>query len=279
MKQFFIIMPLLCYCFTFSQTCQDVINQSLQKISELQTASFYIIAKERFGNDFKLEKAFYKVQNNPLAIYYKQLFPPTHAEVLINEKYQKMALVNPNGFPYISLKLSPFGEKLREKQHHNIFQAGFTYIKSVLIYLKNKYNVSWTDVCQLFETVKIKNTECYKITLINKFYKITDYTLPKDISLQTLALQLFLCDYKILELNPEIKNIFSILPKGTKIKIPSDYAQKIVMFIDKSTLLPIKIEVYDEIGLFEEYMFEDITINPKFSPLDFDENNKDYGFK
>jgi hypothetical protein len=44
-------------------------------------------------------------------------------------------------------------------------------------------------------------------------------------------------------------------------------------------MLPVKSEVYDEKGLFEEYLFEEIKLNPTFTSADFDENNKEYGFK
>ncbi len=279
MKYLFNISLLLGYFLAYSQTCQEVIDATLKKISEVQTASFYIIAQERFGDKYKTEKAFYKIRNHPFSVYYKQLYPPTKAEVLINEKYQQQALVNPNSFPYVNLILSPFGEILRDKQHHNIYQAGFVYLKTVLVYLKNKYQISWSDVCQSVEMVKIKQYDCYKITLFNRFYKIQTYTLPKEMSLQDLALQMFVCDYKMLELNPGIKSIFKKLSVGTKLQIPSDYAQKIVLYIDKTLMLPIKSEVYDEKGLFEEYLFEEIKINPTFTSVDFDENNKEYGFQ
>lgn len=279
MKYLLNIALLLVYFFFHAQTCQEIIDATFKKISEVQTASFYIIARERYSDEYKTEKAFYKIRNHPFSIYYKQLYPPTQAEVLINEKYQKLALVNPNSFPYVSLKLSPFGEILRDKQHHNIYQAGFVYLKTVLIYLKNKYQISWSDVCQPVEKAKIKQYDCYKITLINRFYKIYTYTLPKEMSLQELGLQMFVCDYKMLELNPDVKSIFKKLPAGTKLQIPSDYAQKIVLYIDKTLMLPVKSEVYDEKGQFEEYLFEELKINPTFTSADFDENNKEYGFK
>lgn len=262
-----------------SQNCHQIIQQTLDNISNIHTTSFNLTAKERFFNEYKIEKAFYKIRNNPYSLYYKQIVPPTYAEVLINEKFVNEALVNPNSFPYFSLKMNPYGEKLREKQHHNLYQAGFIYIKNTLLHMKKKYQLSWADVCEYNGIFKIAGKECYKITLNNPHYKIENYTVPKNYTVQDLALNLNLCDIKILELNPKLKDIFKVLQKGTVIKVPTDYAKKTVLYIEKTSFLIIKIEVYDEVGLFEEYLFEDLKINPVFTNNEFDENNPAYGFK
>jgi hypothetical protein len=241
--------------------------------------TFYITSKERFNKEYVVEKAFYKIRNNPFSIYYKQIIPQTYAEVLINEKLKNEALVNPNSFPFFSLKMNPYGEKLREKRHHNIYQAGYSYLKFTLLQMKRKYQLSWENVCELDGIFKIENKECYKITLTNPYYKIQDYTLQKKYTIQDLALTLNISDYKILELNPNLKSIFQTLPTGAVIKIPSDYAKKIILYIEKYLYIIIKIEVYDEIGLFEQYLFDDIILNPVFSNEEFDEKNKSYGFK
>ncbi len=263
----------------FSQRCSDIMEKMFASIDQLQTASFHIIAKERFFDQYKIEKGFYKLRKNPYAIYYKQLIPPSYAEVLMNDKHKINALVYPNSFPFTSIKLSPYGEKLRERQHHNLYQAGFDYFKMILSEMKKKYSTEWDDVCEYHNLVLIKNKSCYKLTLINPYYKLITYTLDKKTTAQKLALKLNLCDYKIIELNPTIKSIFVTIPTKSTLVLPTDYAQKITLYIDQNNYLPIKIEVYDEKGLFEEYLFENIKINPTFTDKDFDENNPEYGFK
>ncbi len=263
----------------FSQHCDEILSKTFASINSLQTTSFYLTAKERFFNDYKIEKGYYKIRKKPYSIYYKQVVPATYAEVLINENYRTKALVNPNSFPYVSLTLSPYGEKLRERQHHTIYQAGFEYFKTILLFLKRKYAINWSEVCEFSSTAKVNQTECYKISLLNPQYKITEYTVENDITAQELALKLNLCDYKIVELNPQVKTIFKTIPKGTIVYLPSDYAKKIVLYIEKTTYLPIKIEVFDEKGLFEEYLFENIKFNPTFTDKDFNEKNPEYGFK
>jgi len=38
------------------------------------------------------------------------------------------------------------------------------------------------------------------------------------------------------------------------------------------------MEIYDDKGLFEQYQFSEVQINPVFSENDFSETNKEYGF-
>ncbi len=278
-NNFFIIFLSIISGSYYSQNCSQIIQQTLDKISKINTITFYITSKERFNKDYAIEKGFYKIRNIPYSIYYKQIIPPTYAEVLINEKYNKEALVNPNSFPFINLKLSPYGEKLREKRHHNIYQAGYSYLKFTILQMKRKYQLSWENICEYNGLYKIDNKECFKITLTNPYYKIKDYTVNKKYSVQDLALSLNVSDYKLLELNSNLKNILQSIPINTVIKIPSDYAKKIILYIETANYIIRKIEVFDEIGLFEQYIFEDIIVNPTYSTDEFDENNKSYGFK
>ncbi len=262
-----------------AQDSERIMQQMFVQIEHIHSISFTITAKERFFDQYKTDKAFFKRAYYPDAIYYKQVVPPTNAEVLINDKYKNAALVNPNGFPYINLHLSPYGELLRDKQHHTIYQAGYAYFYEILLYLKNKYNVLWRDVTTIEKDVSISENDCYKVVIKNKNYKIIDYKVKNETTPQQLALQLNISDYKIVELNSFIKNIFHKINAGTSLKIPSDYASSIILYVDKELMIPRIIEVYDEKGLFEKYLFEDIHINPPFTKEDFDENNKEYGFK
>jgi outer membrane lipoprotein-sorting protein len=278
-RHFLIIVSLLFLKeFLIAQNAGDIIRRTLEKINQINTISFTITAKERFGDEYKTDKAFFKRKYNPDEIYYKQLLPPTNAEVLMNEKYKNTALVNPNGFPFINLHLSPYGERLRDKQHHTLYQAGYAYFSEILLYMKNKYKANWTDVSTLEKEVIISGNVCYKVVLKNPNYKIISYKVNKETTPQQLAAQLKICDEQFVELNPAIKNIFQKIKAGSEIIIPSDYAASIALYIDKNLLVPRKIEVNDNKGLFEEYLFENIIINPAFTEMDFDENNKEYGF-
>ena len=237
-----------------------------------------IVSKERYGAEYKTVEAFFKKQVSPVKIYFKQLNPPTGAEVLLNEKYTKKALVNPKEFPWINLELDPMGTVLREAQHHSIYEAGFDYFIQILSYLFDKNKESINDIASYKGEVNFGGIACYKVELNNPSFKISSYKVTENITVTALARKLHICDYHILERNPKFKEYIDVIPAGTLLNIPSDYAKKLTMLIDKSTYLPVFIEVYDEKGLFEQYKFNEVKINPSFTDLDFNETNKNYGF-
>lgn len=57
------------------------------------------------------------------------------------------------------------------------------------------------------------------------------------------------------------------------------YAHRIILSIDKETLLPIRVTVYDwSMTLVEEYIFRNLRINVGFSEHDFHPDNAEYNF-
>jgi len=250
-----------------------------EKAKTINSLSFKIISKERFGTEYKLVEAFLKIQINPTKIYYKQLIPQTGAEMLINERYRKKALVNPNSFPWINIELNPMGKTMRNNQHHSIYEAGFNYFINILNYLfeKNKSNIHKLVIYK--GTIDLQGISCYKIEFNNPSFSITSYTVKETCTVSSLACKLHVCDYHILERNTDYTDYLDKISSGTVLNIPSDYAKKLILLIDKSTCLPIFMEVYDDKGLFEQYRFLETKINPPFTEADFSRNNNDYGFK
>lgn len=57
------------------------------------------------------------------------------------------------------------------------------------------------------------------------------------------------------------------------------YAERVVLFLDQTLLLPIKVSIYDgEDTLLEEYVFHRLAINVGLTDRDFDPGNPDYNF-
>jgi len=80
-----------------------------------------------------------------------------------------------------------------------------------------------------------------------------------------------------LKKNKEIKNFGDVKP-GQIIIIPNAYARKTVLYIDKNTYLPILQTMYDDIGLFEQYEFYNLQLNPKIAEEEFTKEYKGYHF-
>jgi len=273
-----LILTLLNFYLSFSQTADEILDKTFENIESANTLRLVIISRERFYDKYKLDKGFYKISKKTILYYYKQLIPNSGAEVLVNSEVYPMAWVNANEWMIPTLKLSPFGEQLRDTRHHNLYHAGFDYFKKILCLLKDKYSINWDKVVSLDINAKLKGYDCYKLEITNPYYKIINFKIQHSTTPQELALKLNICDFSIVELNPSIKNIFNKLTPGQVIKIPNDYAQKITIYIDKNLMLPRKIEVYDLKGLWEEYFFELIEVNSIFCKEEFYKNYKEYGF-
>jgi hypothetical protein len=82
----------------------------------------------------------------------------------------------------------------------------------------------------------------------------------------------------ILEKNPKFKDYFDLLKKGQVIKIPTWYCKSVVMFVDKQYFLPISLKIIDDKGLFEEYNYHNLIVNPNFQEGEFTKEYKDYKF-
>ena len=249
------------------------------KVRAIKTLSVTIIAKERFKDKYVTQKAYIKKQMDPVCIYYKQLFPETGAEVLINATYNKKALVNPNAFPWTNLNLDPYGSILRDTQHHTIYQSGFDYLVDILSFLTEKYKDHLKEMIFSKGSIEYHDQTCYKIEFTNPHFKISPYPVTENTTPEALGRKLKICDYTILERYTTYNDFQDNIKKGITLYLPNDYAKRLVILISTKTYLPVYMEIYDEKGLFEQYQFSDVKINQRFSDMDFSDKNKEYGFK
>ena len=81
----------------------------------------------------------------------------------------------------------------------------------------------------------------------------------------------------ILELNPNVDDYYDI-DKGDVIIRPNDYGKTITLLIDIEREIPLKLIVHDDKGLYEQYEFLDLTLNPEINREEFSDKYDDYGF-
>ena len=65
---------------------------------------------------------------------------------------------------------------------------------------------------------------------------------------------------------------------GQQIKVPSSYSKRMLMYVDVNELIPLKIEVYDDKGLFEQFLFKNVKLNVSFKENEFSEDFEEYNF-
>lgn len=240
-------------------------NESLMVMSEMiiatksvKTAKFALENTERIDKTLLTGKQKVTINSNPFSCYVQLIAPKKGAELLyVSGQNDGDAIYEPNGMPYVQMKLDPKGYLLRQNNHHTIFELGFSYMSSVLDYYFKESPGSFSIVEKT--TFDGKPGTVLKIEFDN--YAFHDYTVKANESAETIANRLFLSKYKIIEINRAVSG-FEIIKPGTVIKLPSHYAKKIEIFIDDRTRLPLRQRIFDEKGLFEQYLYTEVEINP-----------------
>jgi hypothetical protein len=257
---------------------QNAVDLLLETDSSLQNTNGMKFRAEmyaRLKDEDYHQKADFKIQRNPLKVYYKQFYG-NNIELLYDETVNKeKALVNPDGFPFTNLHLSPNSPLILKRQHHNVFEADPIYtIKQIL----NMVEDCKPDKClvKLSDTL-INYKELKVLTYNNPQYKIVEYRVQKEIELLELANKLGLNFYSIVCLNRRFDSDTEI-DEGEYIKIPTSYAKRIVLIIDPEEESVFEVQVYDKKGLFEKMRYISFEKDVEFSKMDFSDENPEYNF-
>jgi len=245
-------------------------------VKSMHALSYIGDLKERVNGKMLNEKDGFKINIDPFKIYVYQYAPKMGVECLyVTGENSGKSRVNPKSFPWVTVSLSPEGELTLANRHHSIFDAGFVYTASILEYSIQKHpnpkNVSMNGI------VKMQGVDCYYLTFSNPEFKMVTYTTQVNETPLSLAKKLHLNFYAIIEDNPQFK-VTSTIKAGTNLTLPSDYSAKMELYVHKDKFYPVCMRVYDNKGLFEEYIFNDVTINPQFTGQDFSADNPKYGF-
>ena len=278
------ILTVVVFLFSFPAWSQDdqartLLKKMLDACDDVRSAKFILNSTERELNG-KMERSeiIIKMQTAPLKIYLYMIHPNPGAECLWKkDESNNRVLVNPNGFPYVNLKLSPYNSLLRQDSHHLIPEIGFNYIASMTKYYMNKMSDSFFSYLQLTDTLLWDNRTCYELTFDFTSFQYVDYTVKMSETLTSIAAQFHLSDFVLLRSNRKVSDYDFVKP-GQVIKIPNFYNRKIVFYIDHLNYLPLVQTVYDEKGLFEKYELKSFILNPVVQPEEFQSSYPDYGF-
>ncbi len=257
-------------------TCEEILEKSFKEIREVKSLKYHLKIIERGKKGFNYYESAVKFNKNPRQIY---LYIKGIEVLYLEGKNNNKALVNPGGFPYITLNLDPMGDLMRQDQHHTLNEMGYDYFSSVIQQtLKKVDRDHFDEYFKLLGEEKVNNRFCYKILVNNKDFAYTDYTVQPGESITSIARKFYVSVYMILERNPKFKDYFDPLKKGQIIKVPNSYCRSVVLYIDKFYFVPISVRVIDDKGLFEEYNYHFLQVNPKFEDGEFTRTYKDYKF-
>ncbi len=257
-------------------SCREIIEKMLDSVRVIKTQRFDVKATERVNGGFLFAESRVKLHNSPKKIYLNN--PHKGLEILWVEGANKgNATVRTRTIPFVNLDLDPYGSLMRKDQHHTIFELGSQYIGVTFANTILRAPKDFDKHFKFAGSLKWNNIDCYQIMIDFPEYKYIEYTVSKGETVTSISHKLSTSDYKIRFKN-ELSSYFGTIKEGKKLMIPIPYSNKVIVYIDKKTFIPINLKVYDEEGLFEEYEFFNMQINIPFASNEFSKEFKGYGF-
>jgi len=255
---------------------REIITHMFDSIKKIKTQRFDLKSTERInGNHFSFAESKIKINESPKKIYFHN--PKRGVELLWVEGENKgEVVVRSKSFP-MNLDLDPYGSIIRKDQHHTIFDLGFPHIgitiANTIISAPKEFDKHFKSA----GTIIWNHKECYQIVIDYPSYKYIEYIVKKGETVTSIARKLNTSDYKIRYKN-NLSSYFGSIAEGKKLLIPTPYSNKGIFYIEKKTMLPVCVKVYDEEGLFESYEYSNVQINVPFAANEFSKNFKEYGF-
>ncbi|HSZ73129.1 MAG TPA: DUF1571 domain-containing protein [Cytophagaceae bacterium] len=264
--------------YAFAQTVTEIAKATFAKTKNIHTLTYSMRKMERIKGKMIVQQSSVKLSIDPFKVYLKQSYPKDGIEVLyVNGTNNNNALVNPNGFPWFSINLDPYGNTMRDNQHHTLMNSGYDHVVSILEHLYIKYNVQIESMTKMEGSTLWDNHPCWIISLTNPYFKYYNYTAAKGETVLTIANKNKLSEHMIMEKNPCIKSYTEVLT-GKTVVIPNDYSSKMILYIDKVRMIPLLMKIYDNEGLYEQYEYTNVVINPVIKPEEFESDYEDYHF-
>jgi LysM repeat protein len=269
----FLVLALLSPCISAQSQSREITERMLQEISKLKGLKYNTEIQERINGKLEPGTNFIKVNFKPFKAYVKV----SSAELLYVEgENNNKALIKANSIPYFNVSLDPKSSLLRKGQHHTIFEIGFSYFADII---RDGIRKSGSDFDKIFTikgSTKHDNRDCWVLNVEAPDFKWVPYTVSKGETVSTIARKLKVSEYMVFERN-KLKDYNSV-KEGQVIQVPSNYALRTIVYIDKQSFLPVVQIIFDDLGIFARYEYHNLVINPPFSEKEFSKDFPDYKF-
>ena len=254
-----------------------VVEKMISAVDKVNVLMYTQKKWERIDGELKFGSGLFKIQVSPFKVYMKQYAPREGTEVIYRAGWNdNEAKVNAGRF-IPNLNLDVHGSRMRKDQHHAIVNAGFKVVADISRKLLNKHGAKAPSLAKYHGKINWNERSCHKIEVENPNWGWTRYTVKSGENLISIAKRKGLCEHMIMEGNRDIDDYFDV-SAGQTIRIPTDYAKRIVMYIDAETHMPIRTVAYDDKGLYERYEFSNVLVNPSLPANSWDPENDAYGF-
>ncbi len=274
----FFTFSLLTTTLVKGQSAYEITNSMFSQTKNIRTLTYTMKKHERIKGAMIMQQSTVKLNTSPLKVYLIQDAPKQGIEVLyVNGTNSNQALINPNGFPWISINLDPYGSTMRTNQHHTLINSGYDHVVGILEYLFQKHEAEIQSMITTDGSVAWDKHACWAITLTNPHFKYIPYTVLKGETVISIANKFRLSEHMIVEKNTNIDS-YTDITAGQVILIPSDYSSKMTLYIDKVRHIPLVMKVYDDKGLYEQYEYTNVNLNPIIKAEEFTREYKEYNF-
>lgn len=260
-----------------AQNVKSTIGKSISQMRAAKSYQYTFYSTERIKGEFIKSSMEVKLNLSPRKIYANNLTGPNKGKEILYVKGENSNKVLVNALWGVSL--SPFSSLMRKGNHHTVHQFGFGKVIEILddAMQKAEKENAFEQVFQLKGTVEYAGKPCYKIVIEDPTFTYKNYTIKNGESLYRIAQRNNINEQLIVEKNSNLSG-FGSAKDGLQIKIPSSYAKKSILYIDKENFHCVYQELYDDKGMFETYKFQHLKINPNFSTEEFTKDYKDYNF-
>ncbi len=257
---------------------REILNKMFSNIENINSLTFKLKKKERVDGKIMLGEQEVKFNRQPKKIYTKIIAPNAGVELLwVEGTNNQKVYLNPNGFPFTNLSFDPYSSTLRKGNHHTIYEVGFDYIKEIIESIALKSDKNFDNIFILDGIVTFDGKSCYKIIINVSDFKYIQYVVKEGETLTSIAYSLLVSDFMLRDLNPKIKD-YTDVKSGQVIIVPNAYAPKTILYIDKNTFLPLVQIIIDEKGIFEQYEFHNLRLDPFINPQEFSKEFEGYNF-
>jgi hypothetical protein len=173
-----------------------VMSQMLLAAKSVKTARFTLENTERIDKVLLTGKQSVTIQVQPFKCYVKLIAPKKGAELLFAAgENDNQAIYEPNGMPYVQMKLDPKGWLLRQNNHHTIYELGFGYLSGVL----NYYMQHEPKAFKVLEKVNWNGRTGHRVEINFADFGFYNYTVQKGENAESIANKKHLSKYLIIE--------------------------------------------------------------------------------
>jgi hypothetical protein len=253
-----------------------LITDMLDSSKKVTFARYNMKSLERNESGISSSSTSVKLQMHPRKSYL--INTEKKLEILYNEgELNNKCLLKPHVFPYFTLTLDPHGNLMRKNQHFTVLEVGFDFMAKTIAVALSKEKEQLANHLTYVGKVEKNKMLCHLLVYENVSFSYTDYTVLHKETVSSIAAKFTVNDY-MLRCKNKLYDSYGYLKEGSTIKIPTYYCKKAIFYIDEKTMLPVSVNIYDELGLFESYDTYNIELNKPIPTAEFKRNFKGYGF-